>query len=35
VVGSVEIIIHLHEREALEVWAGARSRCHHTFAEDP
>jgi hypothetical protein len=25
-------MFHLREREALEVWAGARSRCHHTFA---
>ena len=21
-------------KAALEVWAGARSRCHHTFAEE-
>ena len=24
---------YLQWTEALEVWAGARSRCHHTFAE--
>jgi hypothetical protein len=33
VVGRVVVIFTSDEREALEVWAGARSRCHHTFAD--